>query len=326
MPTVSIIMNVRNGAATLREALESAFAQTYCDWELILWDDCSSDDSAKIVAEFTDQRLRYFLAPQDTSLGQAREQAMRQAQGEWLAFLDQDDIWLPRKLELQIKLANSPQVGLVYGRTVCFNAGGRQRDYDQFHEFSDLPEEDIFAELLGRGCFIAMSSALLRRSAVAEVGCIPAQIRLTPDYFLYLAICRRYSARAVQQTVCLYRVHARSMTSIYQRESLEETLSLIESWRDGISPDAFARRRAGVSTALALEEMRDRQTVAKGVKRLLENGSLWWLARAPFVRFWTDGQQICATTKLEEILRIKTLRLTALLSHQHASRRLQLVL
>src|ERR1017187_9904571 len=183
MPTVSIIMNVRNGAATLREALESAFAQTYRDWELIVWDDCSSDDSAKIVAQFSDARLRYFLAPEDTSLGQARELAMRKAQGEWLAFLDQDDIWLPRKLELQIALTESPQVGLVYARTVCFYPDGSERDFDQFHEFSDLPEGDIFAELLGRGCFIAMSSALLRRSAIEEIGGIPTQIHITPDYF-----------------------------------------------------------------------------------------------------------------------------------------------
>src|ERR1035438_5091220 len=70
----------------------------------------------------------------------------------------QDDIWLPRKLELQMALANSPQVGLVYGRTLCFYPSGRQRDYDEFHEFSWLPEGDIFAQLLGRGCFIAMSS------------------------------------------------------------------------------------------------------------------------------------------------------------------------
>ena len=286
MPTVSIIMNVRNGAATLREALESAFAQTYRDWELIVWDDCSSDDSAKVVAEFTDPRLRYYLAPHDTPLGQARELAMSHAQGEWLAFLDQDDIWLPRKLELQVALASSPQVGLIYGRTVCFYPGGRQRDYDQFHEFSALPEGDIFAELLGRGCFIAMSSALLRRSAVKETGGIPAQIHITPDYFLYLAVSRQHSARTVQQAVCRYRVHPGNMTSLYRRESLEESLWLIEEWGKQLPTAYFARRHAGISTALALEEMRHWNSLAQGIKRFLRTGSLWWFARAPFVHLW----------------------------------------
>jgi glycosyltransferase involved in cell wall biosynthesis len=166
MPAVSIIMNVRNGAATLRPAIESALAQTCPDWELIVWDDCSTDDSAKIVAEFGDPRIRYFLAPQQTPLGQARAAAMRHAQGEWLAFLDQDDLWLPHKLDLQRALTNGSDVGLIYGRTLCFYPSGSQHDYDQFHEFSPLPEGEITAELLSRGCFVAMSSALIRRAAV----------------------------------------------------------------------------------------------------------------------------------------------------------------
>ena len=286
MPTVSIIMNVRNGAATLREALESALSQTFHDWELIVWDDCSSDDSAAIVAKFTDSRLRYFLAPRDTSLGEARELAIREARGDWLAFLDQDDIWLPRKLELQCELIDSPQVGLVYGRTVRFNRLGGQRDYDEFHEFSDLPEVDLFGELLGRGCFIAMSSVLIRRSAVEEIGGIPARIHITPDYFLYLAVSRRNLARAVQQVICRYRVHPGNMTKAYRRESLEETLGLVEDWGKQLPPEASAERLAGISTVLALEEMRHWKTLTRGMKRVLETGSLGWFVRAPVTRLW----------------------------------------
>ena len=286
MVTVSIIMNVRNGAATLREALESVFAQTFCDWELIVWDDHSSDDSAKIIARFSDPRLRYFLAASETPLGQARQLATHKAKGEWLAFLDQDDIWLPRKLELQMAVADSPTVGLIYGRSVCFYPNGGQREYDRFHEFTDLPEGDVFAELLGKGCFIAMSSALIRRSAVEEVGGIPAQIHITPDYFLYLAVTRRYFARAVQQVVCRYRVHSGSMTNVHRRESLQEALVVLEGWAQCVPRAAFAKRYAGVSTALALEEMRHGTTRAQGMKRLWRTGSLGWLAGAPFRRLY----------------------------------------
>jgi len=290
MPTVSIIMNIRNGAATLGAALESAFAQTYSDWELIVWDDCSSDDSARIVSEFTDPRLQYHLAPQLTSLGQAREQAIRQARGEWLAFLDQDDIWLPRKLELQLSLADATKVAMVYGRAVSFYPNGKESDFDQFHEFCPLPEGDIFAELLGRGCFIAMSSALVRRSVVEEIGGIPAHIRLIPDYFLYLAMSRQHSVRAVQEAVCRYRVHPGNMTSVYRRESLKETLALVEAWGKQLPPEAIAQRHAGISTALALEELRCRKSMAQGVKRFAGKGPLLWLVRAPFLRLrrWLD--------------------------------------
>ncbi len=286
MPAVSIIMNVRNGAATLRAALDSALIQTFSDWELMVWDDCSTDDSAAIVAEFKDTRIHYFLAPQQTSLGEARDAAIRRAQGEWLAFLDQDDVWLPRKLELQLALTDSRDVGLIYGRTLCFSPSGKQRDYDPFHEFSPLPQGNITAELLSKGCFVAMSSALLRRTAVDETGGIPAQIRITPDYFLYLAVCSKYSARAVQDVVTRYRLHAGSMTSVYRRESLEETLQLVDDWHDHLSPEAFARRRARISTALALEELRHGNSFFQGMQRLMKEGSLTWLAGRPFVHGW----------------------------------------
>ena len=68
MPQVSIIINVRNGAQFLREAIDSVLAQTFADWELMLWDDCSTDDSARIIAEYRDPRIRYYLSPEDTPL------------------------------------------------------------------------------------------------------------------------------------------------------------------------------------------------------------------------------------------------------------------
>ena len=286
MPRVSVIMNVRNGAGTLRAALESALTQTYRDWELIVWDDRSSDDSAEVVAGFTDPRIRYMLSPEESSLGQARDLAIRQACGEWLAFLDQDDIWLPHKLELQIALADSPQVGVIYGRSVCFSSCGGEKDYDQFHEFSALPEGDILAELLGKGSFIAMSSALIRRSAVNELGGIPADVRIIPDYYLYAAVCRKYQARAVQEVICRYRIHPGSMNHTHRRESLEETLALIETWSKRVPPEALAKRHMGISTALALEELRRWETVRQGVSRLATDGSILWLAARPFVHLW----------------------------------------
>src|SRR5271169_200915 len=135
MPLVSVIMNIHNGAAFLREALDSVMAQTFTDWELIVWDDCSTDDSAQIVAGYKDPRVRYFLSPEETPLGKARDGAIRQARGEWLAFLDQDDLWTPTKLEKQMALA-AAQVGIIYGRAVLFYPNGHKHDYDQAHEFT----------------------------------------------------------------------------------------------------------------------------------------------------------------------------------------------
>jgi len=291
MPAVSIIMNVRNGAETLHAALESALAQTFQDWELIVWDDCSTDESAQVVAGFSDPRIRYFLAPQPTPLGQARDAAMRQAGGEWLAFLDQDDVWLPGKLKQQREIADDPRVGLIYGRTVRFYGDGEELDDDYFHEFTTLPEGNIFAELLGRGCFIAMSSAMVRRTAVQQINGIPENVHVTPDYFLYLAIASKYEARAVQGVVCRYRVHPGSMTEVYRRESLAETLQLVADWEKKMPSDVYRRRRAHVATALAIEELRFPRTRAQGIRRLLKEGSLPWLAGRPFAYVWRRARR-----------------------------------
>jgi glycosyltransferase involved in cell wall biosynthesis len=288
MPQVSIIMNVRNGAAFLRDALDSVLSQTFADWELIVWDDRSTDASAQIVGEYRDARIRYFLSPEETSLGKARDCAIREAAGEWLAFLDQDDIWLPHKLAQQMVLA-ADGVGIIYGRAILFDSGrGNLRDYDYAHEFEPLPEGDIFAELFRSACFIAMSSAVLRRSAVEEVRGIPESIQVVPDYYLYVAIARRHGARAVQDVVCRYRVHPGSMSaSGSHRLGLHrEPLAIVKQWAGQLEPRVATYRRMTYSTALALEEMRHVRTAAAGLRRLVKDGSLVWLVSRPFVRLW----------------------------------------
>jgi GT2 family glycosyltransferase len=293
MPLVSVIMNVRNGASTLREALDSVMAQTLNDWELIVWDDRSSDDSARIVAEYSDRRIRYFLSPDETSLGKARDNAIRQARGEWLAFLDQDDLWVPCKLEMQMAIASSnpsegslggaPQnSGIIYGRTLRFYPNGMQRDYDQTHEFKPLPEGDIFAQLFTKGCFIAMSSAVFRRSAIEEVGGIPEEISLIPDYYLYAAVARRHRVRAVQEVVCRYRMHASNTSQVAAVAMHREVLWLVDHWAGSLDQRTVALCRKQHSTAIALEEMQT-DTAFRGLRRLFMEGSVGSQLMRPFM-------------------------------------------
>lgn len=278
MPLVSVIMNVRNGAATLREAIDSVLTQTFADWELIVWDDRSTDSSAALVATYKDPRVHYFLSPEDASLGKARNDAIQHATGEWIAFLDQDDVWLPLKLEKQMALAGE-NVGLIYGRTVRFYPGGRQRDYDHAHEYERLPEGDLFAKLFTKSCFIAMSSAMFRRSALRD---IPDAIRIIPDYYLYVDVTRRYGARAVQEAVCRYRMHSDSMSHTSALEMHREVLWLIDKWVAELDPQTVARCRKRHCTAIALEEMRSAATFRTGLTRLFSQGSVGSQLARPF--------------------------------------------
>lgn len=281
MPLVTAIINVKNGAATLREAIESVLAQTFSDWELIVWDDRSTDASASVIAEFKDPRIRYCLAPEDVPLGRARNDAIHAAIGEWVAFLDQDDIWLPHKLEKQVALAEEG-VGLVYGRTIRFYPDGWQRDYDHAHEYKLLPEGDLFKLLFTKSCFIAMSSAMFRRSALETIGGIPEAIRIIPDYYLYVAVARRYAVRAVQEVVARYRMHSDSMSHTVALEMHREVLWLIAKWAAELDADTVALSYRRHHTAIALEEMRRGETFLPGLKRLVTRGSVASQAERPF--------------------------------------------
>jgi glycosyltransferase involved in cell wall biosynthesis len=288
MPLVSIIINVRNGAPFLRDALDSVMAQSFTDWELIAWDDRSTDESARIIAQYSDSRVHYFLSPDDTALGEARNRAIHHAKGEWLAFLDQDDIWMPSKLEKQMALADAG-VGIIYGRTVLFDsARGNLRDYDYRHEFTPLPEGNIFLQLFRDACFIAMSSAVLRCSAVAEVGGIPTHIQVVPDYYLYVALAHRYQARAVQEVIARYRVHPGSMTAThaYRLRLHQEPLSIIRQWTPAMDAQVAQFRLQAYSTVLALEEIRNPTTAWTGIRRLFRDGSPLWLLSRPFAVTW----------------------------------------
>ena len=285
-PFFSIIMNVYNGEKYLPEAIESVLAQTFARWELICWDDCSADRSADVCRQYSDERIRYYLAPTHTSVAEARNAAMQQARGQWLAFLDQDDFWEPTKLADQhalIAQKAGANLGIVYGRTMQVDRRGRKRDFDRWHEFSALPDGDIFQELIRRPCFVCLSSAALLRTAVEELGDIPKEVVYCPDYYLFVMVARNYSAAPLQDVCCWYRLHDANMSHKYTVQIHGEILSIIEGCSDRVDGATLSRRRRVHNTLVGLEEIRRKATFAKGVLRILGRGSLAYLFGRPWL-------------------------------------------
>ena len=99
---VSIIMPSWNTGRFIEETIDSVIAQTYPNWELLIVDDCSTDNTDELVAKYKDDRIKYFKNENNSGAALTRNRAMREAQGEWIAFLDSDDLWTPEKLEHQI--------------------------------------------------------------------------------------------------------------------------------------------------------------------------------------------------------------------------------
>jgi len=102
-PLINIVMNCYNCDRFLKEAIDSVYAQTYPNWEIIFWDNDSTDNSAAIAQSY-DEKVKFHRAPQTTPLGEARNMALNEVTGKYIAFLDCDDLYLPEKLEKQVHL------------------------------------------------------------------------------------------------------------------------------------------------------------------------------------------------------------------------------
>ncbi|PHM16503.1 MAG: glycosyl transferase, partial [Sulfuricurvum sp. PD_MW2] len=127
-PLVSVIMNCYNSDTYLREAIDSVITQSYQNWEIIFWDNQSTDTSANIIASYNDQRIKYFYAPEHTILGEARNLALTQVSGQLIAFLDCDDLWEEQKLELQVQtFIHDQNIALVYTNYWSFNQTKMQK-------------------------------------------------------------------------------------------------------------------------------------------------------------------------------------------------------
>lgn len=265
-PLVSVIMNGLNAAAYARAAIDSVLAQTYSNWEIVFWDNRSSDNTAAIVRGYSDPRIRYFLAPEFTPLGTARNQAIQQAGGDFIAFLDCDDIWLPQKLERQLPLFDDPDVGLVYSDTVFFNSSGdEKRSYNGI-----LPARGrCFRQLLGR-YFLSMETVVLRRATLAsQAEWFNPRFNMIEEADLFRRIAYDWKIDGVAEALARWRVHASSWTSKHPELLRSETMIMLEKYRrlyPAFDADYASEVRA-LMDVIALFESRD--AWLKGDKRPL---------------------------------------------------------
>ena len=111
---VSIIMNCYNGETYLQESINSVLSQTYKNWELVFWNNKSQDKSAEIFKGYEDKRFKYFYANEHSTLHKARNLAIEKSKGDFIAFLDTDDLWNKEKIEQQIRYFKNPDVGVVF--------------------------------------------------------------------------------------------------------------------------------------------------------------------------------------------------------------------
>jgi glycosyltransferase involved in cell wall biosynthesis len=207
-PKVSIIMNCLNGERYLRQAIDSAFNQTYKEWEIIFWDNGSTDASAEIAKSYGD-RVHYFNSEKTLALGKARNLCMAQAKGNYIAFLDCDDIWLPQKLEKQVPLfERDNEVGLVFSDAIYFNENGI---ICQLYKKAKPSRGRMLGELL-RKYHLCITSVMIRKSAVQNIEWFNNTLSLCEDACFFLRLAYRFKLDYCDEPLVKYRVRPDSST------------------------------------------------------------------------------------------------------------------
>lgn len=205
---VSVITPVYNVEKYIDETLESIFRQTYEDIEIVLVDDCSTDNSAQIIAKYKESHpeIVYFLQPKNMGAGAARNKALELASGQYVAFLDSDDLWLPKKIERQIKLMQEKNSPFSYAAIEMMDEESKTIKGKR-----NLKETCNYKYLL-HNTIIATSSVIVDRTVLGDFR-MPLR-RGGQDYATWLKLLRGGAvAYGINETLVRYRVSNNSLSS-----------------------------------------------------------------------------------------------------------------
>lgn len=203
-PAVSVIMNCLNSRRFLKEAIDSVYAQTFTDWEIIFWDNASIDGSSDIAQSY-DDRIVYCRGEHTIPLGAARNKAIERASGRYIAFLDCDDLWMPTKLEKQIPLfERDQQVGIVFSDTLFFSAFTRPK---RLYRSRKPPRGQVHRELL-RSYFLSLETVVLRREALDQLDhWFDPRFNLIEEADLFRRVSFSWKLDYVDEPLAKYRIH-----------------------------------------------------------------------------------------------------------------------
>ena len=208
MPKISVVIPVYNGEKTIQETIKSVLSQTFSDFELIVINDGSQDSTVNRVATIQDTRVKVVSYP-NAGLSATRNRGISLATGEYISFIDADDLWTPDKLEAQFNaLQENPQASVAYSWTDHIDECGQFfRSGPHFTFNGNVYARLLLIDFVGSG-----SNPLIRTQAFAEVGGFDESLPAVEDWDMWLRLAARYQFVAVPSPQIFYRVYVNSMS------------------------------------------------------------------------------------------------------------------
>ncbi|NJE76716.1 glycosyltransferase [Thermococcus sp. ES12] len=208
-PTVSVVIPTYNRSNLLKRAIESVLSQEFEDFELIVVDDASSDNTPEVVESIEDGRIRYVRLKRNSGGPVTRNTGIKKARGKFIALLDDDDEWLPNRLETQVRKLEDlgREFGVVYGGFYYVS----QRDGRILGKRLPKYRGDVYERLL-RENFIGSPTLLIRRECFKRTGLFDPKLTSSQDWDMWLRIAKHYKFEYVSEIVAKYYVHGRQIS------------------------------------------------------------------------------------------------------------------
>jgi glycosyltransferase involved in cell wall biosynthesis len=208
-PQVSVIIPTYNRALFVGEAIQSVLGQTFSDFELIIVDDGSTDDTETVVAQFNDLRIRY-IRHDNMGISGARNTGIRNARGQYIAFLDSDDLWLPQLLEVEVPILDqNPDVGVICAKAQGIDSAG-SLTFESRGYFQKYPNQTLKSMLYGD--FTCIQTNLARRQCFERAGLFDESLVGRVDWDMFLRLAQHYSFAHVDRVLAHFRTHTDQFT------------------------------------------------------------------------------------------------------------------
>ncbi|MBV9070534.1 MAG: glycosyltransferase [Acidobacteria bacterium] len=276
MPGISVILPVFNREQSVARAIRSVLGQTQPPFEIIVVDDGSTDRTRDVLESFGSQIT--VIEQPHAGAYVARNRGLRHANGELIAFIDSDDVWLPDRLVSQLPLMERPEVGLVFGDVVHVRPGQERRRVTSFQVAP--PRRGRVAKQFAWCNFVPTSTVLVRRSCLEEAGGFAEDVSLSCDYLMWFRIALRHDLDFVDRVVAQYTLSPDSMSRDLGR-SIEARIQLFSGelarTTDPATRKILKRLLFNLSWSLALASLRKR---TDGVARPLRKAQSTAMAAA----------------------------------------------
>jgi len=218
-PLISVIMNCHNGEKFLKKSIQSVLRQSYFNWELIFWDNCSSDNSASIIKSFSDDRIRYFKSKRFSNLYDARNQAIKKSKGEFICFLDTDDWWVKEKLKIQtnfIKKNKNKNIKFVFSNLYIYDSLKKtSKKYFNYKISSGKITQQLLNDYKLGILTVMMKKQLFRNKSFNK------KFNIIGDFDFFIKLSIDESFYCIQKPLAYYRIHKKNYTkkfSVYTKE------------------------------------------------------------------------------------------------------------